>query len=256
MTKLNIIKTRVAPVFDMLRGRDPTGATWLPVLLDLGSRKDACRIPAFSPLATDHPAWWGKNERRLRAPASLLRWLVQNLNPPDRESEWGSDEVKTKRELLVAKDPDTIAEALRLLESTPRARAWYVLEGASAPDVILETETFVLVIEGKRAEAAATSATAWMPRRSQILRDMDNAYDIPGSRAVLGLMIVEECDEVTFAPTQHWLDEAANQVSKEMVEASLPHRTAAVRQQLIDGYLGVTSWRAISARCGLPWPPA
>ena len=73
---------------------------------------------------------------------------MQNLNPPDRESEWGSDEVKAKRELLVAKDPVTVAEALRLLESTPRARAWYVLEGASAPDVILETETFVLVIEG------------------------------------------------------------------------------------------------------------
>ena len=101
-----------------------------------------------------------------------------------------------------------------------------------------------------------TSAAAWMPRRSQILRHMDNAYDIPGSRAVLGLMIVEECDEVTFAPTRQWLDEAANQVSREMVEASLPHRTAAVRQQLIDGRLGVHDMAGDFGAVRAPLPPA
>jgi hypothetical protein len=255
MAKLNSSKSRVTPVFDMLRGRDPTGATWLPVLLDLGSRKDACRLPAFSPLGADHPAWWGKNERRLRPPTSLLRWLVQNLKPPERDSEWGSGEVRAKRELLVARDPDTIAEALRMLESTPRARAWYVLEGASAPDAMLETETFVLVIEGRHTEAAATTTTTWMSRRSQILRHMDSAYEVAGARTVLGLMIVEECDEDPFPPTKHWLDEAASQVSGDLIEASLPHRPATVQQQLIDGFLGVTTWRAIAARCGLSWPP-
>lgn len=259
MGKLNSSKARVAPVFDMLRGQDPTGATWLPVLLELGSRRGACRPPTFSTLGTDHPAWWGKNERRLRPPASLLKWLVLNLHTlrdhPIGDSDWGSDEVKAKRQLLVAGDPDTVAEALDLLESTPRARAWYVMEGASAPDVMLEADTFVLVIEGKRTETGATTATTWMPRRSQILRHMDSAYEVAGGRVVLGLMIVEECDDVTFRPTQRWLDEAAKQVSDDLIEASLPHRSGAVRQQLVDGFLGVTTWRAVAERCGLPWPP-
>jgi hypothetical protein len=38
MGEYNSSVTRVWPVFDSLFGRDPTGTTWLPMLLKLGSR--------------------------------------------------------------------------------------------------------------------------------------------------------------------------------------------------------------------------
>lgn len=42
-----------------------------------------------------------------------------NLKEPDSEAFWGREETRMKRELQVAGDPETRAEALRLLESQP-----------------------------------------------------------------------------------------------------------------------------------------
>ena len=83
-------RTRVEPVFDALMDPDPSGQDWLLPLLQLGSRSlgrlddltKAALIPA-------HPRWWGKNERRLNPPKSLLRWLVANACAAALKTLWG-----------------------------------------------------------------------------------------------------------------------------------------------------------------------
>src|SRR4029077_17960689 len=116
---------------------------------------------------------------------------VANACAPASDALWGSPSTKAKRKSLVARDAATIDEALRLLATAPTLGKWYVLEGRSQPDACLETDTILLVIEGKRTERKATAVTTWMPRRSQMLRHMDAAWDIRRGKRVLGLMIVE-----------------------------------------------------------------
>jgi hypothetical protein len=163
MGKYNSSITRVAPVFDALMDRDATGRSWLPHLLRLGSRS-AGRIEQVQvgSLRSGHPRWWGKQERRFEPPPAFLRWLVANAQRPSSHALWGSGLARQKRELLVARHPGTIAEALGLLEARSASRVWYVLEGRSQPDACLETEALLLVIEGKRTERHATTLTTWM----------------------------------------------------------------------------------------------
>jgi hypothetical protein len=164
MGKYNSSRTRVAPVFDALMDIDPTGQIWLSKLLRIGSLSRSRFIPSkIGPLSSDHPRWWGKRERRLDASLSLLQWLVSNLSPPPSDAMWGKPPTRAKRERLVARDAETITEALHLLRGSRRTRVWYALEGQSQPDACIETECLLIVIEGKRTERETTTKTTWMP---------------------------------------------------------------------------------------------
>jgi hypothetical protein len=250
-------RTRVVPVFDTLMDRDSSAETWLLPLLRLGSRSaDRLLGVVAGALIPNHPRWWGKNERRLQPPKALLRWLAGHLSAPASDDLWGGPATRAKREHLVARDPSTISEALRLLEGPFASRVWYVLEGRSQPDACLETDALVVVIEGKRTEGKATTVTTWMPARSQMLRHMDAAWDIRGAKRVLGLMIVEgQGAAEAVMPTEHWLIQANEQVLPRTLADSLPHRSAKERDQIADAFLGVTTWQRVCAEFGIGWPP-
>jgi hypothetical protein len=152
--------------------------------------------------------------------------------------------------LLAQRDPATIGEALALLSKPPMpARAWYVLEGPSQPDVYLETSDTIIVIEGKRTEPAATRTTDWMETRDQMLRHLDCAHASSGGKSVLGFMIVEGAGGATAtAVPKIWDDEASATVSPSMLAASLPHRLEEERTAIADSFLGVTTWQAVCSR--------
>jgi hypothetical protein len=249
--------TRVVPVFNALMDKDPAGHSWLPILLKLGSLS-AGKIEALpsSPLIAEQQRWWGDNERPLDAPKGLLHWLVDNLGEPTSKIYWGDDETRAKRKFLVAGDSKTIAEAHLLLDSQPPRYAWYVLEGQSRPDAYLETDNLIIVIEGKRTERKPTTATTWMPQRSQMLRHMDAAWEIRKNKKVFGMMIVEgPGDAEAITPSGYWLEEAKAQIKSEMMEASLPHRIPEERMEIATDFLGVTTWQRVCSEFHLPWPP-
>ena len=250
-------RTRVAPVFEELVRRDPTGATWLPKLLRLGSRAEDVRIPSdLGTLRTTHPHWWGNNERSLKPPVALLEWLVLNITAGAVAASGDIGMVLDKRRALAAGDPATVAEALAAIRQGVSGRRWHNLEGESRPDAYLETERIVLVVEGKRTERSCTSKTKWMPVRSQLIRHMDAATDISGDRTVLGLLIVEgEAGGSALEPSPYWLNQSAAQYTDHMLRASLPHRSAADRTRIADGVLGVTTWQGVCRTFALPWPP-
>jgi hypothetical protein len=256
MGTYNSSLTRVVPVSDALIDRDPSGRTRLLRLLQLGSRAVG-RLDEVqtSDLLPDHPHWWGKKERRLAPPRSLMRWLVANACAPPSDILWGGKATREKRTRLVARDADVINEALHLLETSATFRKWYVLEGRSQPDAFLEADTALVVIEGKRTERKATTFTTWMPSRSQMLRHMDAAWDIRGGKPVFGMMIVKGPGgaEAT-APSKHWVTQANDQVLIETLAASLPHREPREREQIAARFLGVTTWQRVS-EFGLGWPP-
>jgi hypothetical protein len=253
----NSSHTRVVPVFKRLYEGDPTGEQWLPALLELGDRvAEVPPVLARLSLILGHRPTWGDAELSLSPPTSLLEYLVRNVTEDQVARSGDEDFVLQRRQALARKDPLSIEEALAAIRNGPPGRAWYILEGPSRPDATLIMDDAVLVVEGKRTERSCTSKTKWMATRSQLLRHMDAALEAFQGKRVLGLLIVEgdgDADAVT--PSSYWLAESRSQVSPQMLASSLPHRPPDVRALLAQGVLGVGTWQALCARCGIAWPP-
>ena len=231
-------KTRVAPFFNHLLARDPTGADWLGPLLALPEYGcEGARPPEYPGELQDHA--WGENERALDPPASLLRWLVRNLKCPSSMKR--EDVQPSQRGDLIEGDPERIDEGLERLEGGARGRAWYVMEGPSYPDAYLATSDLVVVIEGKRTEAGPTTSTTWMPVRLQMLRHLDAAYEIAGPRALVGFFMVEDGED--GALPEVWRQACAQTLDPELLEASLPHRSTEERQRIGEAFLGAVTWQ-------------
>jgi hypothetical protein len=254
MGKFNSSTTRVVPVFDALFKRDPTAASWLKQLLDLGSSNVAAPENPGR-LVPAHERWWGKKERRLQPPLALLEWLVENITPAAIAAS-DQSEAARKRRLLASGDESTLRDAIRGLRSGKTHRMWYTLEGRSAPDAFVETDQIVLVVEGKRTEASCTTKTTWMTERSQLLRHMDAALEISGDRQVFGLLLVEGDPADPMTPSKFWRDQARSQISDPLVASSLPHRTVTERDRIVSGVLGAATWQRVCSVFGIPWPPA
>lgn len=243
MGKLDSSKTRVVPVFDELRRRDPLGEMWLERLLSLptGVASRASRT-ATPPIRESR---WGE-EKSLHPPMSLLRWMIDHPNqltkPADFEKR--SQTTQEKRSALLNGDPATREEALRLLEgaSAPTS-VWYVLEGHTRPDAFLATDDALIVVEGKRTERGATTTTTWLADRSQMLRHLDCAWDIREGRRVYGFYVVEAEDGV--AVPSKWWDEVAETVAERTRKASPPHRSPETQETIADGFLGVCTWQHV-----------
>ncbi|HKK52055.1 MAG TPA: hypothetical protein VKA74_10725 [Myxococcota bacterium] len=239
-------KTRVAPFFDHLLERDPTGADWLGPLLALpeyGSGRAS--VPASLGELHDHA--WGDSERALDPPASLLRWLVRNLKCP---SSMKRDQLRPERRDLIDGDADRIEEGVRLLDDGPGGRSWSVMEGPSYPDAYLATSDAVIVIEGKRTERGPTTATTWMPVRLQMLRHLDAAFEIAGPRTLLGFFMVEGPADGSLPEV--WREACAQTLDPELLERSLPHRSPEERQWIAEAFLGAVTWQRAAEVLGLP----
>jgi hypothetical protein len=256
MGKLDSSRTRVEPIFDSLFAADPSGASWLNRTMALASRSAvAASPPPNQRLVEDHGKRWGKAEERLAAPQLLLENLVNNLDLERVDSAGDSGETLRRRRLLAKKDKPTISEALRRIRAGERGRHWFILEGPSRPDALLETADMVLCIEGKRTEHGCTTKTKWMRRRSQLVRHMDAAFDAFPGRRILGLLIVEGERQDPLVASVHWQEESAAQYELAMLKDTLPHRTPSQRETLASGVLGVTTWQAVCAANDLRWPP-
>lgn len=251
--KNNSTDTRVTPVFSELLRRKCEGRTWLPALLALPMRERASTIRAATPPIIA-PVRFGRNEVRLKPPIELLRFLVNNptrLRPPVKETT--SAATREKRKALLSANPKAVREeALALLGRRVAEKAWYVLEGPTQPDVYIETEDAVVVIEGKRTERDATTTTTWMAERDQMLRHLDGAWEIRGNRRVYGFYIVEDDPAEGPDVPAHWQGVCAKTIASRTLSASLPHRSAAEQRAIASSFLGATTWSRVRSALDLP----
>lgn len=248
----NSMRTRVVPVFCELIRRDPTGTTWLSQLLALtaGEGRPEDLSSVTGPILE---ARFGATERPLGPSRALLQWLVEHperLNRPKK-----GERHQPERLGLLAGAAREREEARQLLSQVRvPERAWYVLEGASYPDVFLRTRSGIVVIEGKRTEADVTTCTTWMPVRHQMLRHLDGAWLLRDDHRVVGLFIVEgDRGPEATAVQARWIERCATTVQPEVLEASLPHRSEAERAAIAAAYLGVTTWQAVCEALAVPY---
>ena len=116
---------------------------------------------------------------------------MQNISAEAVAKSGTSDETVQKRLALARSDPDVLQDALTRLRAGKRGKKWFVFEGPSSPDAYLETDSIVVVVEGKRTEPTTTSHTTFMPKRSQLIRHMDAAWEVADGRRVLGVCAAE-----------------------------------------------------------------
>jgi hypothetical protein len=235
-------RTRVQPVFEeLLALEDPT---WIRGLLQLPERRGASTTRLVG-TELIHAAF----DERLPAPLAALTWLVRNparLTIPSSAARTAS-ETQAKRRSLLAGDQAARDEALALLQR--RRRGWHVLEGPSSPDLVLETEDAIIVIEGKRTEPGATTETSWWPGRLQMLRHLDAAWELRDGRRIYGFFVVE-ADRAGNVP-EDWQHACEATVSSQALLDSLPHRSPDDRMAIAEAFLGATTWQRIAQTFGL-----
>lgn len=240
-------RTRVAPVFSALRTRPEP---WLAQLLRLP--EGGAAQPVFDTLGPVAECAFGggsQREKRLPAPPSLLRLLATQVSRPAETPRW-SEAAREQRNRLFDRDPDTLREALDLIDRGRLTRGWHVFEGPTAPDVYIETPHVLVVIEGKRTEAGPTVDTEWMPGRHQMWRHIDAAWERRGGREVFGFFIVEGDAAGAIPPL--WSQAARATLSEAAIESSFPHRNPDERAALRRCFLGVTTWQRVTDALGLP----
>ena len=193
-----------------------------------------------------------------RTPLGLLEWLVQNRNITEEavRKAGGSEKTRRMRRALARGERDVVQKALTRLRGGDRGKQWFVLEGPSYPDAYLETDSIVLVVEGKRTEASTTTTTTFMKNRHQLIRHMDAAREVADGRRVLGLLLVEGEDPDPKLVPERWSLASDEQVSFNSLNDSLPHRTSAERHSFSEGVLGAATWQRVCEEFGIGWPPA
>lgn len=221
--------------FESLFARDPSGAGWLPALLQAAPHGRA----ALGELA-DQPGWIeitlavaGANGRIAAfdypAPPSrgLLTWLVDHpdaLTWPDG-AEHSRASARLRRALIDDDPPGARAKAQDRAHELMRtasafASDWWRFEDASKLDCVLMTDRLVLVIETD----PLSPATDWYPQRTRLVRDLEAAEQLARERAFATLVLgAQPLPDEQLART---------------IASGTPHLTSVERDALAAGYLG------------------
>lgn len=254
----------VRSIVDALLDRRPFGDPWLEGLWKAASAtRPGVAAPCPSPIGTllieeapsDPAARIGKVfDRAVAPPAALLRWMLAHpeaLEVTDRDTFGAkSDEARAWRRRLFSGTPADVAaardEGLCQLDSRLGQRGrnkWWLFEGFARVDACFVTESAVLFVEG-RADVATTSSSRWLPRRTQLWRDVEAASEFAAGRA-FGVII--GVDDVAAGVA------ALGEADASLAD-SMPHRTAAEREALAAHLLGYVVWSDVAAAFELPAP--
>jgi hypothetical protein len=258
--------TRVRPYFRETFCQDHTGSIWLPQLLsivhnnqDYAHHLSSLNCMIFSELL-------GKRiysdkiikkislekcfEYSLPPTRIFLQWLIEHhdkLTWPRhgrKERQYG-DSTQAHRENLLGrngktKQIDARNTALNLLSENGTLgskRKWWAFEGFTEVDCLLETDDFLLGIEGKRTEKVSP-ATHWYPKRNQIIRNLEVLKEKAGTKEYAILLMNED---------------GKDPITDTYVVNSLPHYSEQEIAEIKKHYLGAVSWRQACKAVGLDY---
>jgi len=238
-------RNRVAPFFNHLLRRDPTGRSWFPRLLTLPVGGSVlAKAPSLGPLV-EH-AWWPE-ARALEPPPALLAWRVRNLKCPSSMME---DRSRSERRDLVHEGAGRGDGSLGPPEKEPPARDGHVMEGPGYPDAYLATGEAVVVVEAERADSGPTASTRWTTIRRRILWHLDAALGPAGPRSVWGFFMVDAAADGSVP--QVWLDACSSALDPEVSRRILPHRSPQECALIAAGLLGAVTWQSACEELGVP----
>lgn len=246
--------TRVRPFFQRLFELDSTGRQWLPPLLKalplnkaLSEKlsnsnamitKDSLQKREYNDKIMQLIDLESCFEYRIPPTMCFLSWALNNpdmLTWPENGKKEFSTETQYKRECLfghhgVSLQQSTKEEGLSLIDSEGVYRSskqWWAFEGFTEMDCLIETDEYLLGIEGKRTEFISSS-TYWFQDRNQVARNLECLKEIADHKGKKYAFIL-----IT--------ENGQDPISRNHFIHSLPHdETLAV--ELYNHYLGCLSW--------------
>lgn len=258
--------TRVRPFFRYLFDQNASGLSWLLKLIvsEQSNHSYASYLASLSCMINNQSQVKRKYKDKIlgnielehcfecSVPPSyvLLRWLIEH---PDTLT-WPKHGQKERKYCLSTqlnrenlfckhgrkKQSEAKQNAINLLDSKGvqgSKRKWWAFEGFTEVDCLLETEDFLLGIEGKRMEKVS-SATDWYPQRNQIIRNLEAIKEKAGSKAFAVLLMSEDgSDPILDADYSN----------------SLPLYSAQEISEIRTHYLGAVSWQQACDAVGLDY---
>ena len=196
---------------------------------------------------TDENAYFcGDNEKQLNPPKEHLIGLIEYISAKEIEpSSIGSKRAdlygfngKKKRELAKL-------EALHCIEKTYNEqllpKAWYIFEGATAPDIYIEGADFVIVCEGKWTESHITTKTTHLKgqneNRNQMIRHIQGALNSTNKKIYAFYIVDATCNYIGD------LTEDAFKVQLDM-ETIKPNN----REAILSAFYGYTTWQELESK--------
>lgn len=249
--------TRVRPVFQQLIHRE--SMEWITAILELCKSDHVKELtliagPIYDRLLKKRPytdptlKQIGMNsidlescfEYALSPPVRFLEWLVHNpsLMRWPRSKKY-SEQTEYKRRRLFDNDPTIVSEALMSLKTNQIRnpnRDWWVFEGYTEVDCLIETESLVLAIEGKRTEEGPSKSIDWYPQRNQLVRNLE-ALKQHAKDKEYALILIDE--------------EGKYQLDRSVLTTSLPHFSPEERTELRKHYLGNITWKQVCKATGI-----
>jgi len=243
--------TRVRPVFQKVIHREDS--SWLSDLLKLFPNQSTIPTsdkPVFiSPDSLQCRAYRDKIlkqykinsiqlencfEFSLPPSRSFLKWLIEN---PEKlqwpKGQKYSESTHSCRRALIDGDKIIQSKALHALAHSGAEKSqkqWWAFEGFTEVDCFIQTDSFILAIEGKRTEKGPSESVSWYPYRNQIVRNLESVQQYAGTRNFSVVLIDEKEDY---------------ELTSVMIDNSLPHLSADERKNLVSHYLGSTTWKKL-----------
>ena len=181
-------------------------------------------------------------------PGEFLRWMIEHPEELTKPKNATTSEATTKlrASLLDRESPkhdETRNQALANLNSfgaIGSRKKWWAFEGFTYVDCLIETDSLVLFIEGKRTEDSSQKVS-WYSKRNQIARNLECArqHALSGkkAKAFAVLMVIEEGT----------MEKHEGHVHPDKLRESWPHyrEANAVQDELIQGFLGIVTWQQV-----------
>lgn len=238
---------RVIPVFDAINASDENRRAFIQLLNERFGVNLPIEDVVWSKICYGKKTVKHLGEARIKSTVERRVWMLKNIFG---KREYESLATKSRNPLTIEKrlalingDKKVLNEALDALEGRAgRVENWMVFEGNTAPDVLIESANYVLVVEGKQTEFKRTQSTKWGTRRDQMIRHMDALLD--GERPVYSLFICSRGTEIKY--------DLAAYKREDVFRESLVHRSDEQKiRKSMNGVLGSITWEELAERFGV-----
>jgi|GEM_PF-897617 len=156
------------------------------------------------------------------------------------------------------KHSETMEQAIADIENKiPQTKPWWCkFEGDSQPDLFIENDKYIVLVEGKRTERSLTDYTSYLEHRSQMVRHIENTlYYIEenygkNAKRVIAFYIVEKGCGYEDNCEKAYLEKYLNNE----LDVHETINKDGIKQAILDSFYGCTTWEAVSGDLRISFP--
>ena len=233
MGKFNSSLTRVKPLGDAIINNH----NLVNRLLSLVMSGDSVEMGDFNNSNVFYSG--GQGEKALKPSPSHLAAIIEKIINDEKFRSYvrNKDKSTKNNKILRSKLFDLDLDTIEMAKSG--FKEWNTFETDSYPDLFIENDKFIIVIEGKRTESDITRSTTYLPHRCQMVRHIENALEYcKGKKNIIGFYIIEDacgyenhCSKAFF---------------KKEIEKETIKKEDNLKKTIVNSFYGYTTWQEIS----------